>query len=626
MDKNANIGLMLIMLIFFGWYFFFLKPDQNEQQKLELKDSIPTATTPVNTPSQVASPAANDSLDLIKYGDFAPLAKGDNRTIEVKTEKMQVKLQSKGGQIQSIRLQDHQDQNKQPLPVIKENLQNQFYEEFAYQGNKGIKTDELYFTPVGNVPSTIKAGDSAALVLRAALDDQRYLEKVYRFKGDKYDIDYDFRLVGLDNDLKNNFYRLIWKSVLPTTELSAQTQRQKTTIVYALSDDVQKMGYKEEESEEPAGSVKWVSFRSQFFSSALIAEKPFAKGTFQYSTPAGDTSAKNMQAALSVNFDKSADVHNRFTIYAGPLEYYTLKSYKHEFHKQMDLGWWIVKYINAGAIWVFKKLEALNISYGIIILIFAVLIKLLIFPMTYKSFISMAKLRVLNKTPEMKAIDEKYKDDAAKLQTEKMALYNKVGVSPFSGCLPLLLQYPITISMFFFFPQAIELRHKGFLWADDLSTYDSILTLPFSIPAYGDHVSLFTILMAVSTFLFTYYNQSSQPGSDNPAMQMQMKIITYVMPIFLLFLLNNYASGLSWYYFVSNLLAVSQTLLFRNFVDDAKLEAKLHEAKQNRAKKSENGNKGGGLTGWLEKQQQKQKELLEQQKKSQAPTRKDRRK
>lgn len=620
MDRSSSIGFMLIMVIFIGWYFLFLKPAQPQEVTPQSKDSIITQDPTTVQPSK--KPAESDSVKALALGDWAGAAKGENKSFSIKTDRFVAKIQSKGGTIQSLYLNEHLDAANKPLPIIKENTENYFYEELVVGDNKTVRTDELYFEPKGIMPASVSGKDSAIITLRATIDSARYLEKIYVFKGDKFDVHYDFHLVGLQNDLKTNNYRLNWKSALPTTEKSVKTQKQKSTIVYATAEDITKMSYKDTEEAKAEGTVNWVSFRSQFFSNVLIGDKPFKTATLAYTTPVEDSVNKVMETALTLDFDKSNDIHNGLKMYAGPLEYSTLRSYGVELHKQMDLGWWVVKYINAGAIWIFKKLEAFNIGYGLIIFIFAVLIKLLVFPMTYKSFISMAKLKVLNQMPEMKELDTKYKDDAQKLQVEKMAIYNKMGVSPFGGCLPLILQYPITISMFFFFPQAVELRHKAFWWADDLSTYDSILTLPFTIPAYGNHVSLFTILMAISTFLFTYYNQSSQPASDNPAMQMQMKIITYVMPFFLLFLLNNYASGLSWYYFISNLLAVSQTLAFRYFIDDKKLETQLHEA---RVSKKASGEKSK-LAQWMESQQEKQKGAVEQNKKNQGNNDKDKRK
>ena len=239
----------------------------------------------------------------------------------------------------------------------------------------------------------------------------------------------------------------------------------------------------------------------------------------------------------------------------------------------MDLGWWIVGWINIGTIYMLSNsLEGFIGNYGLIIILLAISIRLLMFPLSYKSYVSMAKMRVLNNTDEIKELDTKYKDDPQKLQMEKMAIYRKKGVSMFGGCLPMLLSYPFLIALFFFFPQSVELRQQSFLWAQDLSTYDSVLHLPFNIPMYGDHVSLFTILMAISTFIYTFYQQKSQPtaGANN-----QFKYIAFIMPIFLLVFLNSYAAGLSLYYFMSNLIQITQTTVIRLFIDDETMLAQM---------------------------------------------------
>lgn len=609
MDKNSTIGMGLIMAILLGWYFFFLpktepapanKTTQTEQVKAG--DTLSNKTTDMIAPVPAPNDSARLQMQQQMFGAFAPLTVGEAKTLEVKTENATYKIQTKGGNVSAIYLLNHKDQNLQPLPIILEGSDNQQYEEFVYAG-KSIKSSDLFFTPVGQAPTQLSGGQSATLTLKAALDETRFVEKTFTFKGDSYDVQYGFRLAGLSDGLKDNGYTLIWNAVLPQTEKITETQRNKSTIAYSVAEDVEKMGFKAEETATSEGKVEWAAFRSQFFTFALIPDTAFQSGDFSFSTPEDLKINKIMHAKLAVNVPKSNDMRAGYKMFAGPMEYDLMRTHGKGFHKQMDLGWGPVKYINAVAMWVFKRFEKLNISYGIIILIFGFLIKLVVFPMTYKSYMSMAKLRVLNQLPEMKEMEAKYQDDAQKLQMEKMAIYNKMGVSPFGGCLPMLLQYPIIISMFFLFPQAVELRHQPFLWATDLSSFDSIYDFGFKVPGYGDHISLFTILMAISTFFYTYYTQSSQPtATGNPAMQMQMKIMMYIMPFFLLFFLNNYASGLSWYYFVSNLLAIGQNLLFRYFVDDQKLEAQLIAAQKSKPK-------GGGMAGiqkWLEDQQQKQ--------------------
>ncbi len=588
------------------WYMFFL-PKTTPEPTTPVTSSTQTTQNDTTAPALVANDTLRDQKMAEVYGDLSVATQGENKIFTIKTEKLTVHIQTKGGGIANASLNEQKNFDGKVMAMVADVPSAQFSEAFSFQ-NRNISTADLFFQPVGNVPASVSGKDSAKLTLRASIDDNRFIEKTYTFKGDKYDVRYNYNMVGLDNDLKNNTYNIDWKATLPRQEKEVNSQRLKTTVIYKSPEAVEKLSMTEAEKKEEATKVSWVSFRSQFFTYALIPDKAFRNGTFEVTPYTEDSLNKAMSAKVAVDLEKGKGYG--YTFLMCPNEYKLLDTYNMSPMHTLDLGWGPVKYINVITAKIFTWLEGLNISYGIILLIFGILVKIVVLPMTYKSYISMAKLRVLNQTPEMKELDAKYADDAQKLQLEKMAIYNKVGVSPFGGCLPMLLQYPIIISMFFFFPQAVELRGKSFLWATDLSTYDSILDLSFSIPGYGDHVSLFTILMAVSTFFFTLYTQNSQPSvAGNPAMQMQMKIMTYVMPFILLFFLNNYASGLCWYYFVSNMLAIGQNILFRYFVDDTKLEAKLHEA---RAKKE---SKGGAESSksWmqqkLEEAQNRQKEI-----------------
>lgn len=605
MDKNASTGLILIMGIMLVWYLFFLPKNEEVKQTPTPVKTAQTLKGDTIPPALAVNDTLLDKKMAEKYGALAPAAKGENKSFTIKTEKLTVHLQTKGGEIMNVSLNEHKNYDGKMMSLVADIPPSKFAEEFTFQ-NRAISTEELFFQPVGNVPASVSGKDSATLVMRAMVDAAHYLEKSYTFKGDKYDVRYQFNIVGLENEFKDNFYTIDWKASLPRQEKEVKNQRLKTTVIYKSPESVEKLSMSDAEKKEEPLNVNWTSFRSQFFTYAIIPDKPFHKGSFEVVPYTEDSLNKAMEAKLTVDLVKGTGYG--YTFLMAPNEYSILEKYHMSPMYTLDLGWGPVKYINVITAKIFTWLEGLNISYGIILLIFGILIKIVVLPMTYKSYMSMAKLRVLNQTPEMKELDAKYADDAQKLQLEKMAIYNKVGVSPFGGCLPMLLQYPIIISMFFFFPQAVELRGQPFLWANDLSTYDSILDLGFHIPGYGDHVSLFTILMAISTFFFTLYTQNTQPSTvGNPAMQMQMKIMTYVMPFILLFFLNNYASGLCWYYFVSNMLAIAQNLLFRYFVDEEKLEAKLHE------KRSKKENEGGSSKSWmqqkLEEAQNRQKEL-----------------
>ena len=632
-------------------YFQFMAPD-TPQPKTTTPDSN-TETTPSGetaTEPALGSEIGIDTLDAAtrdsvreaqlrdKYSDFAAVADGEEQIITIKTEELTVNLSTRGGKIQSAYLNHHETYDSLPLPVVADDVRNDFHLEFPYN-NRAISTSELYFTPSAE-SLEVSGEDSATVVMQADLGNGKLLEQRYTFYGEGYDLSYDVRMKGLRDGLGNvSFYSINWTSYVPRTELSLQNMRQKSTIAYRLGDDIDKLSETDDlEKEKLTSLVKWVSFKSQFFSQILVAEAPLRSGTITMNTPEeSETINRVMDAKLVVDIDNPNDIETGFMMYMGPNEYTTLVAYDLELEEQMDLGWWIIGWINKGTTYIFKFLEGFIDNYGLIIIILGLFIRLLLLPLSFKSYVSMAKMRVLNQTPEMKALDEKYKEDPQKLQMAKMGIYKEMGVSMFGGCVPMLFSYPFLIALFFFFPQAVELRHESFLWANDLSTYDSVLQLPFEIPLYGDHVSLFTILMAISTFIYVFYQQQSQPATGAGA---QMKYIAYITPIFLLLFLNNYASGLSLYYFTSNLLQISSTLIIKRFfVNDEKLLAEMRE-KQKRSRKQKGkkggnkGGKGGGsspsqpknrLERWIEKQQKKQEELMKERKQQTAPNRRGRR-
>ncbi|RMG19742.1 MAG: membrane protein insertase YidC, partial [Bacteroidetes bacterium] len=596
-------------------------PPPEEAPLSEQSQPLPADT---NTEVEVAAAPemeldqpGSDSLQLAelqdKYSDFYLLTQGEEELIRVKTDELTVNISTKGGALHAAYLNHYYTYDSAILPIIAPHPGNKFLFQFAYKGGRSIQSTDLYFTP-SQRELTLSGEDQKELVLTARVDDKRSIEQVYTFKGDAFDFHYEIRFNGFKSDLKNGFYELNWKAFLPKTELSLQNMRPKSTIVYNMGGDVERLGVSNDPiTEDITTPVKWVSYKSQFFSGILVADEQFKSARLAMETPESEEINRVMESVLYVEAPRSDQISNGFMFYMGPNEYHTLRSYKLDLQKEMDLGWWIISYINIGTIYIFKFLESFISNYGIIIILLAVFIRLLLFPLSYKSHVSMAKMRVINNTPEMKALDQKYKDDPQKLQMEKMAIYRKMGVNMFGGCLPMLFSYPFLIALFFFFPQSVELRQQSFLWAHDLSTYDSILELPFRIPGYGDHVSLFCLLMAASTFVYTIYQQKSQPATGAGA---QMKYIAYFMPLVLLIFLNSYAAGLSLYYFVSNIISISQTVIIRKFVDDEKLLAQMREAAK--TKKSKKGGKSQSrLEKWVTNQQKKQQEALRERKQQQ---------
>ncbi len=609
MDRNAVTGLVLIMLLTAGYLFFAPKPKpqpKKEPTVITEKVEIPVSDT---LPAVLADSLAKKEL-IDTYSDWANAAQGTDQVFRVKTDLLTVDLQTKGGMIQGAYLNEYETYDSLKLPVIASKRDNMLRFVFDYK-KRAIASNELYFVPITPTNNlTVTGDDSLKVILRAKADDNRYIDQVYTFSGNRYDVHYDIVMHGVSKDMVNSFVEMEWKSILPRTELAISNMRQKTFIAYRTGNDVEKMSAKDDDQEAKVNSpVKWVSFKSQFFSGILIAHETFRSGVLKMTTPKESEAVNRvMDARMIADIQKGQETKLGYMFYLGPNEYYTLNSYDLGLQKEMDLGWSFVSYINIGTTYVFKFLENYIGNYGIIIIILAFFIRLLILPLTYRSHVSMAKMRIINETPEIKSLDAKHKDDPQKLQVAKMAIYKEMGVSMFGGCLPMILSYPFLIALFFFFPQAVELRHQSFLWATDLSTYDSIFNLPFNLPFYGDHISLFTLLMAASTWVYTYYQQQSQPTAGAAAAQ--MKMISYFMPIVLLVFLNNYASGLSLYYLVSNVLSILQTILIRQVVDDKKLLEKMHSFKATNQKKGKPSK--SRMETWVDSQQKKQQELMRQ--------------
>jgi YidC/Oxa1 family membrane protein insertase len=369
-----------------------------------------------------------------------------------------------------------------------------------------------------------------------------------------------------------------WDMKMPSFEKGRSFEQQYSGVFYKFfKDEVDWLSETKTDSEDLRTKVKWVSFKSQFFSSVFIANDAFASGNVSSTFIEDETSPylKLNHAELAVPVDLTVDQKYEFSFYFGPNRFYTLNGYGKdlELNNLIPLGWGIFGWVNRYAVIpVFNYLERYISSYGIIILLLTLIIKLFLFPLTYKSYVSSAKMKVLK--PQIDEINERIsKDKALERQQATMALYKKAGVNPMGGCLPMLLQMPILIAMFRFFPASIELRQESFLWATDLSAYDSILSLPFNIPFYGAHVSLFTLLMAITNVVYTKMNaEMTQSSNQLPG----MKTMMYMMPVMFLFFFNSYASGLSYYYFISTLITIGQTVLIRQFVDEKQLLAKIH--------------------------------------------------
>ena len=443
--------------------------------------------------------------------------------------------------------------------------------------------------------------------MRLETNTNNYIDFIYKLS-DEYLVDFDINLVGMDEVIPNelNYMNLDWQMKTPQTEKSKSNQDMYTGIHYQyLSDkEVDYLSFTKTDEEEVNSRLSWVAFKQQFFSSILISKSSFEKPTLLKSIKNENSDyIKDLSAKFELPFNHQRDETLNFQFFFGPNHYKTLLSYDKQFEELVPLGWgifgWVNKYV---IINIFDFLSKYIKSFGIIILLLTLIIKLVLAPFTYKAFLSQAKMKVLK--PEIDKINDKHKTkDPMKVQQETMGLYRKAGVNPMGGCLPMLFQFPILIAMFRFFPASIELRQESFLWADDLSAYDSIYNLGFEIPFYGDHVSLFTLLMTISTLLYTRMNSQMATGQ-----MAQMKWMMYLMPIMFLGFFNNYAAGLSYYYFLANMFTFSQMYFMKRLVDEDAILAQLEENKKKPKKKSKFQKK-------LEDMQKKQEDQIRKRKK-----------
>lgn len=593
MDKNSIIGLSLIGLLIVG-YTIYTQPSQEEIQALkEQRDSVAAleATKQAelaqasysDTARLVDSSAISDALpeqsgekNLEQYGEFSASAEGIEQILTLENNLVKIDVSSLGGRIRGIELKNYKTWDGRPVVLMSGD--SGVFNLTLSAGNKIINTQDLYFQASG------KAGNKKNISMRLHAGEGRYIEYIYSLADDSYLVDYKINVVGLEDVISSNasYINLDWKENLTRKENSLENERASATIYYRFAEeDVDYLSETSDEKESLKTRVKWVAFKQHFFTVALISDNAFDSPIVETITDKNSEYVKHMSASLSLPYDRKASQTYGMRIYAGPNHYQTLKKIDDlNLEKLIPLGWGIFGWVNKFlVIPTFNFLNSFDLNYGIIILILTILVRIILLPLTYGSFKSQAKMKVLQ--PEMAEINEKFKDDAMKKQQETMGLYKKAGVNPLGGCIPGLLQMPILIAMFRFFPSSIELRQESFLWATDLSTYDNILDLPFKIPFYGAHVSLFTLLMTISTIIYTKVNMQ-MTAATNP----QMKYMMYLMPIFFLGFFNNYSSGLSYYYFLSNMIGFGQQYIFKAFLDEDAIHRQIQENKKKPVKKS----------------------------------------
>ena len=593
MDKNSITGIVIIFLILIGFH-FFTRPSTEEVREIQRQDSIirveqtkmelaalqqqqniAVAQTATNTISTTAG-FLQDSLA--------------NRTIVLENDKIKLHLATRGGRITFVDLKEYRTHDSLPL-ILWKNGESAMGMNF-YARNQEINTEKFLFSP-STTETTLYAKDNTQTIsmrLYADSTKTKYIEYQYSLAPDSYMMDFNIITHNMGDVIasSSSFLTLYWGVNMPQLEKSKEFESRYTGVYYKFfEDNVDYLSLtSDEEKETFPTKIQWIDFKQQFFSSILIPETPFSDISLSTKSSEKTGYLKDVYAEIPLPYNGKMDEQYKMKFFFGPNSYNVLKTYGADINLPgvIDMGWkWIAWFNKYLVIPIFNFLqENTTFNYGIIILLLTLIIKLALFPLTYKSYMSQAKMRVLK--PQIDELTKKFPaDKAMERQQATMKLYKQAGVNPMGGCLPMLIQMPILIALFYFFPGAIELRQQGFLWATDLASYDSIATLPFTIPYYGNHVSLFCLLMTATNIIYMVMNSKNQPQND----QMKgMQTMMYIMPVMFLFIFNSYSSGLSYYYFIATLITILQTWIIRKFVDDKKLLRKMELSKTKPSKKS----------------------------------------
>ena len=648
MDKKSIIGIAVVAVLFLGFAYF---NSQQQKEYLEQKAAYEAYVDSVAAAARAAAPvadslasgngvqaevAAAEAAAAVRERQVETLGESLTAAREAEAEEfivendvMAVLFSTRGGQIKGVTLKDYtqygprgkRDRKIEMMDPATARFGLSFYLKNGLK-NVPVNTLDYVFTAQPVVGETDGA---KSVVMRLPVAERAYLEYRYLIYDTEaperdYLVDFDVRLVNMAPEMANQTQiQIDWANTTFQNEKGFQNENMYTTLSYRFPDEtsIEELGMSEgAKSKNISTQVNWVAFKQQFFSSVFIAPDNVSYANLAFDTAAPESSLlKTFTAQMGVPYTPQTEGYD-FAFYFGPNKYSILKKIGEPggadiyLERLVPLGWGIFGWVNRWCVIpVFDFLRNYIGSFGIIILILVILVKLVISPLTYKSYVSMAKMRLIK--PQVDELNKKYpkKEDAMKKQQATMELYKKAGINPMGGCIPMLIQLPILIAMFRFFPASIELREQPFLWADDLSSYDSIVNLPFSIPFYGDHVSLFALLMAVSLFGYSYFNYQ-QTASSQPQMAGMKFMMVYMMPIMMLLWFNSYSSGLCYYYLLSNLFTIGQTLVIRRIVDDEKIHAVMQA---NAARKSK---------GKKSKFQQRYEELMRQQEAQQRAKRK----
>lgn len=599
MDRNTVIGFVLIGLILIGYsYYNFDQAQKAELKKPKTTTEQKAGTTPQPDAAYVgdadatknAETSENDSVAKVQLaenlGVFATSIEGTEKIDTINTDDLSIVFSNKGGYIKSITLKNYKTFDKKPLVLFDEG-QNMINYQFFINNNRDVNTRDLFFAN-----AEIKKDNNGNQTLSYKLNagEGAFFEQRYTIPSKGYEVGYEVNLEGMQNVIPKNstYINMLWKRTIQKVEQSKDFENRYTQLHYRYTnEDYDYLSETENADASMATPVQWVSCKQQFFNSTIINKDGFYSGTVRSILEQKPELVKSFESSMILAYNHQKVQNYRMQFYFGPNHYQTLKSYGIGLEKIIPLGTGIMSWVSVFnkyfIIPIFNFLEGFISSYGIIILILTLIIKTILFPLTYKSYKSAALMKALK--PEIDALKEKYADDQQKFGTEQWKLYQQAGVNPLGGCLPMLLQMPILIAMYYFFPASIELRQEAFLWAHDLSTYDSIFNLPFNIPFYGSHVSLFTLLMTVTSILYAVTNNQMM-GSTSPGME-AMKYMPYIFPIMLMGMFNSFPAALTYYYFLQNLISYGQQWTIKKFfIDEASLHQQIQDNKKKPIKKS----------------------------------------
>ncbi len=611
-NKSTVIGWILIFAVMVG-FIWMNKPSEEQQAEYAraqaVRDSIALAEAQEELDKSLAEARYNQTLLQDSTSTLFLAAQGQEQQFTLENELVRLTFSNRGARVTSAILKEYTNQEGLPLELF--NADDEGINFMLDGKNENIVTEKLYFQPVEVTDST--------LIFRMPTNGAGYLDFSYRLLPESYMLNFTVRAHGMQNFFPSSMktMNVDWEQRVRQQEKGYTFEQRYTTLTYHTEKDTEHLSEMKEQTKE-LGSLEWIAFKDQFFSSIFIADQQFKTAELS-SSPINEGSGylKNMQAEATVYFDPSGEDASQFQFYFGPNQFQTLKESSHlstsgknlHLDKLIYFGWPIVRWVNRFfVVYLFDWLNSWGINMGIVLLLLTLIVKAIVFPFTYKQYLSTAKMRALK--PYIDKINAKYPnpEDALQKNQETMQLYSKYGVSPMSGCLPTLIQMPVWMALFFFIPNAIELRGQKFLWANDLSAYDDLLHWNFNLPLLGDHISLFCLLFSIVNIVNTLYTMKQQPAGGDPQQQKMMKWMMLMMPIIFIFALNNYSAGLNYYYFISTLSSILIMLALRHTIDEKQL---LMQLEANYAKNQAKPKKKSSYMARIEAMQQ---QLEEQQK------------